>query len=51
MRGASPSRRFAERVVAGLYDGGVPEPEACNPDLPENTCCNLEGRGDRPECQ
>ncbi len=26
MRGASPSRRFAERVVAGLDDGGVPEP-------------------------
>jgi len=26
MRGASPSRRFAERVVAGLDDGGAPEP-------------------------
>jgi hypothetical protein len=26
MREASPSRRFAERVVAGLDDGGAPEP-------------------------
>ena len=32
-------------------DGGIPDPEACNPDLDENTCCNLEGRGSRPECQ
>lgn len=27
-----------------IPDGGVPEPEACNPDLPENTCVNLPGR-------
>lgn len=32
-------------------DGGLPEPEACDPDQPQNTCCNLAGRGDRPECQ
>ena len=28
-----------------IPDGGVPVPEACNPDLPENTCVNLPGRG------
>jgi hypothetical protein len=34
-----------------LPDGGVPEPKACDPDIEENTCCNLSGREDRPECQ
>jgi hypothetical protein len=34
-----------------LPDGGVPLPEACDPAIEENTCCNLPGRGDRPECQ
>jgi hypothetical protein len=28
-----------------IPDGGVPEPEACNPDLEPNTCINLPGRG------
>jgi hypothetical protein len=27
-----------------IPDGGVPEPEACDPDLEENTCINLPGR-------
>lgn len=32
-----------------LPDGGAPAaPEACDPDIAENTCCNLP---DRPECQ
>jgi hypothetical protein len=34
-----------------IPDGGIPTPEACNAANPENTCCNLSGRGDRPECQ
>lgn len=34
-----------------IPDGGVPEPEACNPDNPENTCCNLPGRENQPQCQ
>lgn len=32
-------------------EGGMPTPEACVADNPENTCCNLEGRGDLPQCQ
>lgn len=32
-------------------DGGIPNPEACNPDDNRNTCCNLDGRGDLPACQ
>lgn len=28
-----------------------PEPQACDPAVAENTCCNLDGREDRPECQ
>ena len=27
-----------------IPDGGLVEPEACNPDNPENTCANLPGR-------
>ena len=27
-----------------IPDGGVPEPKACDPDIPENTCQNLPGR-------
>jgi hypothetical protein len=27
-----------------IPDGGVPVPEACDPDRPENTCINLPGR-------
>lgn len=34
-----------------IPDGGVSEPAACNPDDSANTCCNLPGREDRPECQ
>lgn len=34
-----------------LPDGGLPTPEACNPDNEANTCCNLPGRGDLPQCQ
>lgn len=27
-----------------IPDGGVPDPEACDPDNPDNTCVNLPGR-------
>ena len=32
-------------------EGGLPEQKACNSDDPANTCCNLSGRGDSPQCQ
>ena len=34
-----------------IPDGGVPPPQACDPDIAENTCCNLPGREDRADCQ
>lgn len=34
-----------------IPDGGVPAPAACDPGNAENTCCNLPGREDLPECQ
>jgi hypothetical protein len=34
-----------------LPDGGLPVPQACDPDDQTNTCCNLPGRGDLPQCQ
>jgi hypothetical protein len=34
-----------------IPDGGVPSPQACDPDIEANTCCNLAGREDLPECQ
>ena len=27
-------------------EGGIADPPACDPDNPENTCCNLPGRGE-----
>lgn len=32
-----------------IPDGGIPEPAACEPDDPANTCCNLPGRADNPD--
>ena len=32
-------------------DGGVPVPAACDPGNSANTCCNLPGREDQPQCQ
>jgi hypothetical protein len=32
-------------------EGGIPTPEACLASDASNTCCNLEGRESRPECQ
>lgn len=35
-----------------LPDGGVPAlPVACDQSNPANTCCNLPGREDQPQCQ
>jgi hypothetical protein len=31
-------------------DGGIPVPAACDPSNAANTCCNLPGRGDQPQC-
>lgn len=31
-------------------EGGRPVPAACDPDNAANTCCNLEGRADDPQC-
>lgn len=34
-----------------IPDGGVPLPAACDPNDQTNTCCNLPGRSDQPQCQ
>lgn len=34
-----------------IPDGGVPLPQACAADDQTNTCCNLPGREDQPQCQ
>ena len=34
-----------------IPDGGVPLPAACDPGNADNTCCNLPGRADQPQCQ
>lgn len=34
-----------------IPEGGRPIPAACDPDNPENTCCNLEGRENLEQCQ
>lgn len=34
-----------------IPDGGVPVPKACDPDNAANTCCNLPGRANEPQCQ
>jgi hypothetical protein len=34
-----------------IPDGGMPALEACDPDLEQNTCCNLPGREDLAACQ
>lgn len=34
-----------------IPDGGLQAPKACEAANPENTCCNLEGRGSLPHCQ
>lgn len=34
-----------------IPDGGLPAPAACDPSNPDNTCCNLPGRGDQAQCQ
>lgn len=34
-----------------IPDGGLPVPAACDPGNELNTCCNLPGREDLPECQ
>ena len=32
-------------------ESGLPRPAACDPDNPDNRCCNLPGREDDPRCQ
>jgi len=34
-----------------IPDAGVSTPAVCDPDNSANTCCNLPGRGDLPQCQ
>lgn len=34
-----------------IPDGGLPLPAACEAGNANNTCCNLPGNEDRPECQ
>jgi hypothetical protein len=34
-----------------IPDGGIQQPQACDPAIEANSCCNLSGREDRPECQ
>ena len=36
--------RVLKPMMAEAQGGGSPDLEACNPDLPENTCVNLPGR-------